>query len=231
MHANNPAMAMTDVAAEAVAPLAGRPAAGTDPVKRRQILEGAQRVFNQMGFDAASMNDITRAAGVSKGTLYVYFTDKVQLFIALIEQEREKHARELYVTIDDQGDIEDVLILFGIRLAGVVCQEWVLRAQRIVLGVTERMPELGREFFERGARRAALYIQAYLDRRVADGTLDIPDTYLAAAQFLELCQATLSRPRLFGAVEGPPSPEEVRKVVTSAVRLFLAAYRRPIATA
>ena len=48
----------------------GRPAAGTDPDKRRQILEGAGRVFSSVGFDAASMNDIAREAGVSKPTLY-----------------------------------------------------------------------------------------------------------------------------------------------------------------
>ena len=50
-------------------PVGGRPAAGEDPVKREQILDGALCVFMQMGFDAASMNDITREAGVSKGTL------------------------------------------------------------------------------------------------------------------------------------------------------------------
>ena len=54
----------------------GRPAAGQDPVKRKQIIEGARRVFITVGFDAASMNDITREAGVSKGTIYVYFNNK-----------------------------------------------------------------------------------------------------------------------------------------------------------
>ena len=41
--------------------------------KRRQIMEGARTVFLAAGFDGASMNDIARVAGVSKGTLYVYF--------------------------------------------------------------------------------------------------------------------------------------------------------------
>ena len=42
-----------------------------------------------VGFDAASMNDITREAGVSKGTIYVYFENKEDLFSAMIEQERD----------------------------------------------------------------------------------------------------------------------------------------------
>ena len=63
-----------------------------DSAKRRQIIEGARAIFLSQGFDAASMNDIARAAGVSKGTLYVYFKDKEQLFEAIVEQECETQA-------------------------------------------------------------------------------------------------------------------------------------------
>ena len=45
--------------------------ADEDGAKRRQIIEGARRVFLAQGFDAASMGEIARAAGVSKGTLCV----------------------------------------------------------------------------------------------------------------------------------------------------------------
>ena len=58
-----------------------------DSAKRRQIVEGAQRVFMSHGFDAASMGEIAKAAGVSKGTLYVYFQNKEQLFEAIVQQE------------------------------------------------------------------------------------------------------------------------------------------------
>ena len=68
--------------------LGGRPAAGEDPVKRAQILDGAMRIFMRLGFDASSMNDITREAGVSKGTLYVYFKNKEDLFAAIIQRKK-----------------------------------------------------------------------------------------------------------------------------------------------
>src|ERR1043165_9423332 len=57
-----------------------------DSAKRRQILDGAHKVFMDLGFDGASMGEIARVAGVSKGTLYVYFTDKSQLFGAVVEE-------------------------------------------------------------------------------------------------------------------------------------------------
>jgi AcrR family transcriptional regulator len=58
-----------------------------DSSKRRQILDGARKLFLDLGFDAASMGEIARAAGVSKGTLYVYFADKNRLFEAIVEEE------------------------------------------------------------------------------------------------------------------------------------------------
>jgi len=52
--------------------------------KRRQIIDGACRVFLERGFDAASMGEIAREAAVSKGTLYVYFKSKEELFAAIV---------------------------------------------------------------------------------------------------------------------------------------------------
>ena len=43
-----------------------------ESAKRDQILNGARRCFLAQGFDGASMNDIVKAAGVSKGTVYAY---------------------------------------------------------------------------------------------------------------------------------------------------------------
>src|SRR5215470_3506409 len=63
-----------------------------DTAKREQILEGARRVFLGQGFDAASMGEIARAAGVSKGTLYVYFKNKEDLFESIVHEQCEVQA-------------------------------------------------------------------------------------------------------------------------------------------
>ena len=66
-----------------------------DSTKRRQILDGARRVFLDLGFDGASMGEIARAAGVSKGTLYVYFADKCGLFETIVEEEKMRSLQPL----------------------------------------------------------------------------------------------------------------------------------------
>ena len=69
---------MSKVAAQAGGSTAG--GEGQDSEKRRQILDGAREVFRAKGYEGASMDAIAKAAGVSKGTLYVYFTNKDELF-------------------------------------------------------------------------------------------------------------------------------------------------------
>jgi AcrR family transcriptional regulator len=202
----------------------GRPAAGTDPRKRRQILEGAGRIFSTVGFDAASMSDVARDAQVSKATLYVYFEDKEHLFTAICAERRDRNISELIAVLDVAKPLEAVLTEFGIELLTRLSQPFVMAAHRIVIGVAERMPEVGREFFEAGPRRLALALAKFIDQHVAAGRLKVADSYLAAAQFLELVQAAVFRPRLYGAITEPPSREEIDKVVASAVSMFLAAY-------
>ncbi len=56
-------------------------------------MDGARSVFLAAGFDGASMNDIARSAGVSKGTLYAYFNSKDELFEAIIRAEYDAGGR------------------------------------------------------------------------------------------------------------------------------------------
>lgn len=198
--------------------------AGTDPDKRRQILDGALHVFTARGFDAASMSDIAAAAKVSKSTLYVYFEDKEHLFVALIEREREAQKRGAFEALNEDPDPVRALGNFGRCLVRMINAEFAVSAHRIVVGVAERMPDLGRGFYENGPMQGSRLIAAYLDRMVAEGRLAIGDTELAAVQFIDLCQLTLTRPRLFNAVRTPPSDEEIERVVASAMAMFMARY-------
>jgi len=202
----------------------GRPAAGTDPRKRQQILEGAGRVFSTLGFDAASMNDVAREARVSKATLYVYYEDKEHLFAAICAETRDRNISDLIARLDVSKPLAETLQTFGETMLRRLSDPAVIAAHRIVIGVAERMPDVGREFYEAGPRRLRLALVAYLDHHVQAGALRIEDRYLAAAQFLELAQALVFRRLLFGVNGSPPSDDEIVRVVASAVSVFLAAY-------
>jgi AcrR family transcriptional regulator len=53
--------------------------------RRRQLLEAGARVFTDRSYDDASMAEVARAAGISKGLLYHYFPSKRDLFVATLE--------------------------------------------------------------------------------------------------------------------------------------------------
>jgi AcrR family transcriptional regulator len=55
-------------------------------VSRQHILDKAAEVFANMGLANTKINDLAETAGVSQGLLYRYFTDKEDVFIALLEQ-------------------------------------------------------------------------------------------------------------------------------------------------
>ena len=202
----------------------GRLPAGTDPQKRHQIIEGASRVFTSVGYDAASMNDVAREADVSKATLYVYFPNKEKLFAAICGEKRDRNIGEMIAMLDVTRPLEPVLTDFGVQLITRLSQPFVMAAQRIVIGVAERMPDVGREFFDAGPMRLVKAFADFLKHHADAGHLDLDDPRLAAVQFIELSQATIFRPRLYAAFPDAPTTEEIDKVVGSAVRMFLAAY-------
>ena len=55
-------------------------------VRRAELLDAARQVFSQKGYHPATVDDITRAAGVAKGTFYLYFSEKRAVFYDLIQQ-------------------------------------------------------------------------------------------------------------------------------------------------
>lgn len=201
-----------------------RHAAGEDPQKREQILLGAWKIFVDQGFDAATMNSICRAAGVSKGTLYVYFENKEDLFVALVESKREAFFDGVVSQLNDPGTVEEKLLNYAVGLARLLNSEDVMHAQRIVISVVERMPELGTRFYDAGARHFIGGLRDFLQVQAEAGTLAVTDPDFAAKQFVELATSGTWRARLFGHRPDQPEEAELAHAAEEAVRMFMARY-------
>jgi AcrR family transcriptional regulator len=193
-----------------------------DSSKRRQIIDGARKVFMDLGFDGASMGEIARSAGVSKGTLYVYFTDKSRLFEAIVEEESLEQGKVAF-NFDPERDITITLTEFGQAYIQLLCRPGRGSATRTVMAIAERMPEVGRRFYNNVVAHTIARLAAYLEARAAMGDLAVADCQLAAAQFMHMCQVPFM-PFIFQAAPAP-SAERITEVVESATRMFLAGYR------
>lgn len=192
--------------------------------KRRQIIDGACRVFLERGFDAASMGEIAREARVSKGTLYVYFKSKEELFEAIVAEQCNAQAEQIFTFDSHERDVEAVLTRLGNAFVHFMCRrEGGISPLRTVIAIADRMPELGAKFYRAGPALGISNLKAYLDAQIAAGVLKPHDSEVVAAQFIDSCLALTFKPMLFNFA-GPPSDEQISRVVRSAVRTFAAAY-------
>ena len=191
-----------------------------------QVLAGARAVFMADGFEGASVDDIARAAKVSKATLYSYFPDKRMLFMEVARAECRRQADEAVELIDETAPPELVLRAGGRRILSVLLSDFGQRMYRICMAESDRFPELGRYFYESGPALGRERISGYLRRAVGRGELQIDDFDLAADQFAELCKASIFL-RVMCGLTATPTEAEVARVVDGAVTTFLARYANP----
>lgn len=196
---------------------------GHDKEKRRQILEGAREVFRAKGYEGAAMDAIAKAAGVSKGTLYVYFTNKDELFAELITEEKQELAAALDAFQPTDGSFRENLRAFAIRFNELLTGENHMSTIRMVVGAVEKFPAVGAIFFKAGAERGTTRLTEVFGQAVADGRLKPCDPAVAAQHFISLCTAEVMKKSLFGCGLRP-TPEGVERIVDNGLDVFMTYY-------
>lgn len=191
--------------------------------KYDQVLEGARAVFMADGFEVANMDEIARVAGVSKATLYKYFTDKRQLFTQVATLECQRQAATALDRIDRAAPPREVLGQTGRHFLSFITSKFGQQIFRICVAESDRFPELGRRFFESGPAVMRAEMAAYFAQACARGELRIDDYIMAADQFGELCKADLWMRLMFGVIR-EATPSDIDRVVDNAVETFLARY-------
>lgn len=191
--------------------------------KFEQVLEGARQVFLRDGFEGASVDEIARAAGVSKATLYSYFPDKRLLFVEVATLECSRMADRLIEQIDVARPPHEVLNLVAGQLVRFLLSDFAQRVFRICVAEADRFPELGRAFYASGPEAGCAQLGDYLACAHGRGELEVPNVRLAAEQFSELCKTRLWTRALFG-IQTRFSEAEIDTVAEAAVATFLARY-------
>lgn len=201
-------------------------AGAVESLKRQQILEGARRCFLARGFAAASMGEIAREAKVSKGTLYVYFDSKEALFEALVDEAKQESAERLQRLDPAAGDVRATLTRFAAGLIEKMTRPEHLALVRMVIGASERFPDIARGFYEAGPAYSARGLADYIVEQHRRGALHAPDPRQAAWHFLGLCKEPTMVALILGA-QNRPDPAGIEALAEGATSVFLAAYGPP----
>lgn len=192
--------------------------------KREAILEVASQVFQELGYERTSMDEIAARVGGSKVTLYGYFASKQKLFLEVARYIGERHLGSVFdELVPGSDDVAHVLRRFGERFLAVICSAEVMGTYRMMIA-QPLQSGIARDFFELGPKRAQDVVAAYLQAEMENGRLQRADASVAAVQLLALIGAEAQQPLLMGVMT-TPTRQSVKQMVDRAMRAFLAAYQ------
>jgi AcrR family transcriptional regulator len=213
--------------------------------RRTALLTAAREVFQEVGFDQASMDMIAARAGSSKATLYRYFDSKETLFTELMQSSANAQGGgmmallhqsggaapdiELTTTVpvanpmlDPAGDVLPTLTKFGEYILSAFHTPESLGVQRMVIAAAVN-PDIGTTYYEQGPLRAIQYLGLYLQQVCAGGKLRKADTHVMACHFYGLIESEVHQLGLFNVLT-TLEPERVIATVARALDVFMRAY-------
>lgn len=191
--------------------------------KVRQVVRGATVVFLRDGFAGASVDDIARAAQVSKATLYSYFPDKTLMFHEAMRTEIGRLDESFVLDIDMAAGPDRGIVQIVTHVAAWMVDPLHLGLYRVLVAEAARFGPLSADFHDTLTRILCDRIRPCLDRWVGAGLLAIDDTDVAAAQLVALAGASLRDPVLLGHPHAE-TDAAIRQGSAQAADLFLRAF-------
>jgi TetR/AcrR family transcriptional regulator, mexJK operon transcriptional repressor len=200
---------------------------GRSARKHRQIIEAATSVFMKSGYDGTSMEEIAAQAEVSKQTVYKHFADKERLFSEMVLATTGQMDRLVALVagpLADTRSLKKDLTVLGRQFIASLMDPPVLRLRRLVIANADRMPQLGRAWYQQGFERALATLASCFGGLAKRGLLSVDDPLLAAHHFVGLLLWIPVNQAMFTGDEQPYSKIALERYADAAVSTFLAAY-------
>lgn len=146
-----------------------------------EILDAALTVFAEKGFAAARMEDIAARAGVTKGTIYLYFPSKEEVFKSLA---REHVGAMLAAGVEKarnhEGSARTFLTMFFTVIGEMIQNSDSAVLPKIIIGESGNFPELARFWREEVIEKALQMLSGIIAKGIANGEIrDVPPEYVA----------------------------------------------------
>lgn len=145
----------------------------------REICAAALEVFAEKGFAAAKLDEIARRAGVSKGTLYLYFKDKEQLFRAVVRNTVVPNVEMLRAGLIQTGlPFADLVRLFLTQFVEITNRVPVGAVAKMVISESRNFPELAKVWHDEVVSKALGTVTALIEMAQAKGEVREGDARL-----------------------------------------------------
>ena len=182
----------------------------------RQILEAAFRVFGKRGFHQATLDDVAREAGITKGTIYLYFPSKAGLFAAMLKA-RITAVIPSVEAVDGRAapSLEGRLAAVGRDLYRFLSSPAYLSMFRTVVSEAAQFPEVAAQVYREGVLTANRRLAAVIQAAIRVGTCRDVDPMIAARAFVGMFLVFAISQRLLGGERiYPIADDAIVKTVT-----------------
>jgi AcrR family transcriptional regulator len=135
-----------------------------------EILDAALEVFAEKGYAGARMDDIAKRAGVTKGTIYLYFENKEAVFKTLVRDTIGATLAGVTAnTRDVQGSAKDLLRFALGAMAHLLTTSNRVVLPKIIIAESGNFPELARFYREEIIEKGLALMSALIERGIAQG--------------------------------------------------------------
>ena len=140
-----------------------------------EIVAAALQLFSDRGFAATRLDDVATVAGVSKGTVYLYFESKEQLFEAVVREAITPNIARAEALVDGfEGPTPDLLRgLFA--FVGEMLETPLTGVMKLIVSESGNFPQLARMYADLVLRRAFALLRRILERGIARGEFHLMD--------------------------------------------------------
>lgn len=191
--------------------------------RRQQMIDIAAEVFNEIGFEGASMAEISARIGGSKATLYNYFSSKEEIFVEVMIKQVGCQFEELFMALRNEDEVRAGLLQLANHYLGVVFRPEIVAVKRLAMYYAGKS-ELGPLLYERGPKRGWTRIAEFLKVKMEEGKLRSADAWIAAMQFRALIEAEWMEVRMLNVVTEIPA-DQLQASAQRAVEAFLYLYQ------
>ncbi|MBH0778453.1 TetR/AcrR family transcriptional regulator C-terminal domain-containing protein [Nocardia bovistercoris] len=196
----------------------GRPTHAESSALRRQLREAAVTVFLDKGYDAATMEAIAAAAGITKRTLYARYPDKRAVFLDAIPWAFTRALENETIARINGDDLRTALTVIGRGALKHALDPDIVKLHRIARNEAHRFPEFAMGAESLGWARRQRQLMEILRRHAEAGAIEVDDIELAAEHFLAMVEAFPARLADFGIYR---SRKDEQRHLAFAVDLFL----------
>ncbi|MDA0150172.1 TetR/AcrR family transcriptional regulator [Vibrio sp. LaRot3] len=194
-------------------------------IKQEDIIKSAIEVFSQKGFEQASMEGISKHAGVSKRTLYKYYPNKDALFEVIVDTLMCRFDDQCELKFDPSVSVAEQLTELTLKQMCYINKEDFQVTARLVMAECIRSQETSRILMEKFAAIEDCYgMHQWVKQGIEADVLKIDDVTMAIEQYIGSIKAVVFWPQLLGH-QPPPSCEQLSEAISHAVTTFVAAYQ------